>query len=76
MGQLRKEFRMAAIELKALQAITFLMGSEMLSTLQRARLLLLTDVVVSLTEEINRLDEAEHGEFYDACTLAHLETRD
>lgn len=42
------------------------MGADYLSTLERARLLLLTDVVASLSEEINGLDEDEHGEGYSA----------
>ena len=65
-GQLRTELRAAARELKELNAISYLMGADMLTNLQRARVHLLTDVVKSLTEEVNRLDEDECGEFYEA----------
>ena len=65
-GQLCRELRTAATELAELQAVASLMGADYLSTLERARLLLLTDVVASLSEEINGLDEDEHGEGYSA----------
>jgi hypothetical protein len=64
-GQLHGELSTAAVELAELQVTASLMGADLLSPPQRARLLLLTDVVSSLIEKINRLDEDQNGEFYD-----------